>query len=287
MKNEKLILIHWIKMSDLHLIFHGDIFKYVLFNYLSPKDILKLQKVFHYTEDIFDKKVIQNIENRLKLIFSDEEKYQKFKELMTLNKGYIAGSFLTQCILEEYWDDSNIDIFFIDKGDKGAITLVFCMCERERKPKFLSSKKTKDLLEKFLIGEGAFDTNGYKTNHFFNFMRLNWSMEFPLKDDIINSEMFVVNGFKIRTINIDENEFLKPDKLVDFECFMDKLFDFEVCKNFINWDKDGKMFYKIKNLQNIFDKKFTYVRQINNPSVFGRTKKYQNRGFTVTEMLKI
>ena len=79
--------------------------------YLKPKDAYNLIITCHNYKKKFNikKNLINEINYRLYNIFGD--KLDQFKKLMKDTQSVISGSFIIQCLLDEYWDCSDIDIY--------------------------------------------------------------------------------------------------------------------------------------------------------------------------------
>lgn len=81
---------------------------------MNPLSLFKLRSLnkSYYkiiTLDVIHESIIKEINNRLFVIFGDS--LVIFKQLLEQKKAIISGSFILQCILGEYWIDSDIDIF--------------------------------------------------------------------------------------------------------------------------------------------------------------------------------
>ena len=93
-------------------ILKGDTFHYIT-DHLSPKDLYHLAKTCQYyhkeLEEFFKRKVINTINTRLSDFFGKNLK--EFKNQMKITGSFISGSFILQCILDEAWNDSDVDIY--------------------------------------------------------------------------------------------------------------------------------------------------------------------------------
>ena len=92
----------------------SDWFIYNIKEHLVPKDFLMLKyvcKYYHKNITVMDVKrcIISNINLRLKKILGDN--YDTFIKYISKHNVAISGSFIIQCILEEYYEDSDIDIY--------------------------------------------------------------------------------------------------------------------------------------------------------------------------------
>ena len=110
---------------------------HIIFKYVRIIDLFNLDKLgisSHYQDNktIIKKHIIYNIHKRLKYLLGN--KYEKFMYYMKKSNASLSGSFVLQCILNEYWDDSDIDIYLVyKKYDK-----CYMCYEQEEEHKFLS-----------------------------------------------------------------------------------------------------------------------------------------------------
>lgn len=98
---------------DLDIVLFGDCFLHIK-NNCCPKDLWLLAQTCHYynkliIKDTLTESLLNQINKRLYYIFGDN--LSIFKEEMKNNNAVISGSFIIQCILGEYWKDSDIDIY--------------------------------------------------------------------------------------------------------------------------------------------------------------------------------
>lgn len=89
-----------------------------LLNYFAAIDLYHLKLTSKYfrqiiTQDIINYSIVSNINNKL------ENEYQGILDFLKNNKAFISGSFIIQNILNEYYVNSDIDIYFpfTDKND--------------------------------------------------------------------------------------------------------------------------------------------------------------------------
>src|SRR5437762_2808080 len=95
-------------------VLYGDPFKEEIVKYLDPKDLYNIKYVSKDFYGIITFKMIKDTINlciyqRLQKILGDHT--DKFLELLSENSGVISGSFLLQCILNETYTESDIDIY--------------------------------------------------------------------------------------------------------------------------------------------------------------------------------
>lgn len=94
----------------------GDPFQYHIQCDLGPRELYLLRYVNKYFNrtiktDLIRKSIKNIIRFRLEEMFGDYT--EKFLDLLDKEKGIICGTFITQCILGEYWD-TTIDIYLAD-----------------------------------------------------------------------------------------------------------------------------------------------------------------------------
>src|SRR5438128_2481895 len=90
---------------------------YNISEYLAPIHVYNFTKTCKYYMTTVEIKlvIIKEINRRLTIIFGD--KLAGFKNVMRDTCSMISGSFILQCILGEYWDKSDIDIFVPANGN--------------------------------------------------------------------------------------------------------------------------------------------------------------------------
>lgn len=59
-------------------------------------------------------KIIENITRQVSAIFKYD--FDDLMNLLHMCREVISGSFILQCILNEYWEDSDIDFYVVDNG---------------------------------------------------------------------------------------------------------------------------------------------------------------------------
>jgi hypothetical protein len=219
--------------------FCGDFLKEV-----SPLTLYKLKlsnKNFnkYITLDIIKTSIIKEINRRLTIIFGD--KLNNFKQVLDNNKAIISGSFIIQCILGEYWTNSDIDIFSpVDHIDYN--------------PNFDYSD-----MEKFLMSTDLFD------------LTEDYVMDYGGSPSVIRDFKSFINETKIQII---EKEIPKDYK--EINKFINGYFDFNICCNMFyhenNMDK-----VEIFDINNIFNK----IIKCEDISSQGRYEKYFSRGFNI------
>lgn len=95
----------------------------IICKHLYPRDILNLLDALNCKEKILSFNMKESYliacRNQIDNWFRDffGESYENFKKGMILSKAMISGSFVLQNILNENWNDSDIDIFLREKED--------------------------------------------------------------------------------------------------------------------------------------------------------------------------
>ena len=74
----------------------------------SPISLFKCKDIINFTNAQIEKSIICTVEERMGKIFGDG--ITIFKNLLSSTHAVITGSFILQCILNEKWKNSDIDI---------------------------------------------------------------------------------------------------------------------------------------------------------------------------------
>lgn len=88
----------------------------ILMEFVSTKEMFDLKKIISdmkLTDNMIKKKFIRNINSRLTKVFGNN--VDVFKKFLEDTQSFISGSFIMQCILEEEYLDSDIDIYTTNK----------------------------------------------------------------------------------------------------------------------------------------------------------------------------
>lgn len=175
-------------------ILHSDWFIYNLREHCIPTDLYRLSYVSKYYNKYINFNdikitIINNINKRLKQIL--ESNYDKFMKYVSLHGVGISGSFIIQCILGEYYDGSDIDLYSYLPIDNKA---------------FLDIFTENDLNE--------------TQQEFFKLYG-----DLPQITDIINTNL--KNKHKLQNIYMNEN----TKSFDDLKKYVTESFDFNICKN--------------------------------------------------------
>ena len=233
----------------------SDIFKHILCPKLSPLDLwkLKLTNKTNYTYIIYSmirQSTLNNINLRLKIIFKD--KYDEFRKVMDETKSVISGSFIIQCILGEYWNGSDIDIF----------------SPLARKLKH----KTFGKLEKFFYTDCKFEC-----------VEAHLIAKYQFGEDKAIIKYVDEYAYDKDDYNDNVLQVIKLDIKEDFNMickFINNNTDFDICKNSYYIDNDVE-YLNIYKLMDIFNKETLFNIGNSLGSSIIRCKKYRERGFNI------
>lgn len=234
---------------------HSDVFKYNLLDYLDLKDIRNIEKIYGLSfQKYYNKIIINCINAKLKDIFKD--KLDEFKKQLNKNGAIIAGSFITQSILNEVWDKSDVDIFIpvgFNADKNGYITHSYNFATN---------------FEKYIFEQFKY-LNYEACNRYDNVIsktKINWLREYATENK---------NYTKIQTIQV------KVDTEKEMHNFIIYNFDFDICKVIYGIDNNKEYVY-IHNLDTILDKNFTFKYTNSVESSLSRYYRYIKRGFKIT-----
>lgn len=221
-------------------------------NYLSCADLHSLatinKDIYNYCKRSFGDIYMKKIYNRLKDIFNDDT--DRFLKLLDDAKAYISGSFILQCLTNENFDDSDIDIFFPDCIINGKLLSAQSMCFSP-----IDDFLYKDLKYTWNDGHRYIDNIGSDQLQI-NFIRT-----------------YKKNNVEIQLMYISNNDVKK---------FIIDTFDFDICKNMYR----NKNLY-IDSFEDIIHRetKFKYAYRLG--ATIKRGIKYQKRGFKFTNLNKL
>ena len=177
-------------------ILHSDWFIHNIQQHILPKEfcILKYVSKFYYTnitDNLVANVIIKNIDRRLKKVLGSS--YNMFIKYISVNNIAISGSFIIQCILDEYFEDSDIDLYAYADIDEDQFFDVI-----------LKDQYTEDDIE------GMVDNYG----------------NLPRVFEVINAHL--ASGQKLQKIHMSNPKINNPNKLLKY---IIKSFDMDVCKN--------------------------------------------------------
>jgi hypothetical protein len=234
----------------------GYIFDHTIAPYLDIKDLYNLSLVNQQLYHKINEKYIQThikyrITNSLKKIFGDD--YNLFTSAMNKAKAVISGSFLIQTILNEKWENSDIDIYVgYDENDKYSNIL----------NEFLSSKTTDYVDGRYSkLGDIKSTTNYYFKNRIFQLVQVYTTLKC----------YSCMNG-------------LKCTKKVKCEGKKQTLWDhvnntgFDACKNMVYFNDDLNIQVKLKEYKQVINKCSVFTI-LDTEDFYYRLGKYSRRGF--------
>lgn len=225
---------------------HTDHFYHNIILKISPVDLFNLKRTNKLFSNIIKigtvkKLILHYINKRLFLIFGDDT--NKFKQILNDTKTVISGSFLIQCILGEYWNNSDIDIY------SPMVDSLFTDIET-----FLYEKyEHRETFNSHTYGD---DLSNYKTH-------IKWVRSYKN------------NSNELQVIQVGvENSYIKMKE------FIHNSFDFDICKNMYYIDNKNEN-VSIFKLNNIFNRIEKFKTRYNLDTSIGRCIKYRKRGFDI------
>ena len=249
---------------------YGNPFDNIIANYLNMRDIFNLKSVnrrFYYKLDnkyIF-KTIKSRIENKLKKVFRNN--YNSFVSHMIKSRAVLSGSFILQVLINETWDNSDIDIYTGTRRDNKIMHEYFeSITGRESMYNYGEMYKV------------AYDIISSIDNYYLNKKNTIDSSE----DDNDNpydeynkrakeKAKLEKNCYKIQLVDIKTK---KNYTLLDHV----KNTGFDVCKNMLYYDTNGKMQIQLMNYKEIIHKCTTFTIQ-NIDDFYYRIEKYSKRGY--------
>lgn len=233
-------------MSIVSEVLFSDWFIYNVKEHSSPKDMWNLVQTSKYFNKYIDKNIINeciiiNIQKRLRNVLGI--KYDAFIKYITKYNIIISGSFIIQCILNEHYGGSDIDLYSYNEMTSETFFDIVNIKELD-----------KEQYERF-------DTYG----------------DLPNIEDIIN--VYLKNGHKLQNIRMHEIENYEDAKkyvLNDFDLNICKnLFS-------IMDGKPNIYVHNLNNICNKKDvlQKYTKSYKVD-PGTLKRINKYQSRGFEI------
>lgn len=289
------------------LILHGDIFTSHIYQNLSIINIYNLSLTCKAYSNINKIKLVDRLNEiiniRLEKIFGD--KISEFYSILQNTGGIISGSYILQCILNEKWDNSDIDIYIPMQDNIITATewdnpksemddfiygfySIFASYDSDRyndirTPKIISKMKfirnfwllTDDYNNMETIGEdnlrNFIDINNDLNNDLQLSKKIRDDNKIKYNNDniIINKLDFKINNIQIILVNIPR------DKMTEF---INDEYDFDICKNIFSREKNRGDF-RIKSFENIVSKttKFNYTHSEEGSLI--RKTKYEKHGF--------
>lgn len=227
-----------------------------ILRYLKPIDIYNFNKTCKFCHQYINIKesIIDEINYRLHLIFGD--RLIDFKENMQKSRCVISGSFILQCILNEYWEKSDIDIYAPVK-DHNDLNI-------------------DNFLDQVLFVEGDSHVTEYHDCIY-------WVRDYERKFAPYRIQILGVLEIEADIHNL--NEWFTDDKLYLpspelLKRSIDDMCDFSICKNMYYYD--GKDNLILSNLEEIFTKITNFKNGYSLKYSIKRYYKYKKKGFKFT-----
>lgn len=248
------------EISDILSSVPKDILVHEISRHLAPIDIFNLYKTSkHFNHlhlhQIYNKSGLFAIHTRLYSIFGD--KTDEFITSLDESYGVISGSFIPQCLLNEYWKDSDIDIYLP-------------LWAKDFSP-----------LENFLYKHYAFVDEGSGVSYINNFSIISNGVNV---DYIRNYKVTTLDrDYIIQILHLDIDNMNTPERLSipsQIEDYISSNFDFNFLKNYYYKNRlvfDGKLLSKTAMF-------WTSTDLI---SSIKRCYKYQNRGFRFVNLKQL
>lgn len=230
----------------------------ILIEYMSTKEMFDMKKSIDnmkLTDAMIKKKFIQNINSRLADVFGD--KLDTFKKFLEDTQSFISGSFIMQCILEEKYDGSDIDIYTCKKENVVNYPLELGTLFPNEKENMPNNNDARANIH-------YYQNSGYEviaTTHY----------------DVCD---FYMNEFRIQFIITE-----KPYSMIDN-------FDMDICKNTYSI-KNGKEYVSVHNIDQLLEKKSDYIYRViindNSNNVMNRYMtryyKYIDRKYIINKII--
>lgn len=217
----------------------------------------------------FNQLVINTIQDRLKKEFGNH--YDNIVKLMNDNGAFISGSFILQCILDEYWTsltdiymDSDINLVCPHYGNN--------IGKLYNQPIYGKNHDVTDL-EYYL----------YNHMHYLELIHdykgIPMTKHHPILYHIIHESYYGSETdtnskvIKINALTVEKN-------IHQYHEFINNRVDFDICKNIYH---DGKLY--IKDIDNILNKKITFKCHTRLDQSLMRYHKYKTRGFVFNDFI--
>ena len=192
----------------------------------------------------------------------------------------ITGSFILQKILGERWDKTDIDIFVPAK--------LLYDYELNEEVTFYNEKYKFGLeytsLHKFLYKNIDKMEVSFRRNREYRYGAYQTHSQY--KDElgenvILRVNRYIIGGKWFEVVEINE------DSMKNHKEFIEDHSDFDICKNYFRYDKNGQIEFYIYDLKTILQKKaiFNYVNDFKKS--LQRCKKYIARGFKFEHLVPI
>lgn len=233
--------------------------------YLDRKDLYYLSLTSKFYNELiqFKQLIINTIHNRLKLILN--EHYEEFMNKMIDNGAFISGSFIIQCILNEYWSHSGTDLdIYVPSINNNVREHTFDEDDEDDN----EDKKIYyyNEVEDFVFNIGYHIKSGPGPNKMYTINKFDKDLPYITNVRTYSQE----NNLDIQVISLNINK--------DLNHYHDFLngFDFDICKNLYCPTNNTLI---INNIDNILNKTTTFNATSMLKLSIARYHNYITRGF--------
>lgn len=226
-----------------------------LIKFLKPKDCYHFTVTckIYYNNFNIKQNVIDEINNRLLCIFGS--KINEFKNMLQRTGSFISGSFIIQCLLDEHWTNSDIDIYVPMLNNE-----VY----------YPSNMYMKTDADNFMYYDMKFD--GY-----YNGVELG---EYRDKGVKINDCLKYIRNYNNKQYKIQIIGLNISKSLSEIKQFVNETFDFPICKNI--YYHDMKECLVLNNVYQIMNKETVFQTGKIMSLTIKRYHKYKHHGFVFT-----
>ncbi len=256
------------------LVFNGYAFQHIC-KFLDPKDIINICHIYphQWTKlyHIFKESIIRKIDNFFRDYFSDH--YDEFRTEMIKNKAVVSGSFILQIILNETWENSDIDIYIPIKGvpitytdagkPKTSLEDFFYTTTLHLCPSFCPGYSVSPITQILYVRD--YRQPDPEINNMHNFLTHRNYYDLNGKS---NSKI----TFQTIILDVSPNYQLVKEHIHGN-------FDFDICKNIFYYDDNGSHL-SVYKASHIIDKKTIFSFNSSTLDPLARYVKYKTRGFS-------
>lgn len=246
--------------------------------------------------------ITNTIENRLKSIFGCE--FDNFLLSLQASGAVIAGSFVTQSILDETWNDSDIDIYvpIPTVESDSTVTNVPTSADVDWQLAHQNNTTTQFIevadgikmcysiggyllteVEQFLFDFAAMDNTDIDKQRQGNYLNVTDLYRIPGRYvECFPEALKGMREYKLQTITI---QVMQIDTLVfdnKISNFIKSSFDFDICKAYYGVTYNGMAYLFCENIDAILNKTCEFRVTVDKKNTMRRLEKYKKRGFTFT-----
>ena len=230
-------------------------------------------KIWNKIERIY----VRRIGEKMDEFFKDalKENYEKFRKYIMCSNAMVTGSIILQHALGERWPGHkwnrlDIDIFLAVKpiSDDNfdwriSQTEGYTFYNQEYKFKLKHTNLHKLL---YKIKDKEYNGGGYVTHSQYH-------------DEFGKNVLLRINEYMIQKRNVFQVVEINKKKFSSWEEFIDKTVDFDICKNFFQYNDGDDFTLKICDLWVIIRKEAIFSFIHDRKSSLERKTKYEDRGF--------